>query len=75
MSEATYKAKRKDLDDVIKERRKSLRVTQEQLADLSGVGLRTIKQLETGNGNPRLTTIRKILDVLGLTLYMGVKEN
>ena len=75
MSEATYKAKRKDLVDVIKERRKSLRVTQEQLAGLSGVGLRTIKQLETGNGNPTLNTIKRILDVLGLTLYVGVKEN
>ena len=75
MSEATYKAKRKDLVDVIKERRKSLRVTQEQLAGLSGVGLRTIKQLETGNGNPTLNTIKRMLDVLGLTLYVGVKEN
>ena len=32
----------------IKERREILNVTQETLADLSGVGLRTLKQFESG---------------------------
>ena len=40
----------KSLIKAIKERRAMLRVTQETLADLSGVGLRTLKQFESGKG-------------------------
>ena len=58
----------------IKERREALRVTQETLAELSGVGLRTLKQLESGKGNPTLQTLEKILDVLGMQICLKVKE-
>jgi transcriptional regulator with XRE-family HTH domain len=59
----------------IKERRDDLQVNQESLAKLSGVGLRTIKQFESGKGNPTLGTIQKLADVLGLELCLKVKEN
>ncbi|MCZ2083889.1 MAG: helix-turn-helix transcriptional regulator, partial [Flavobacteriales bacterium] len=52
----------------IKERRKILNVTQETLAEISGVGLRTLKQLESGKGNPTLETLQKICDALGLEI-------
>lgn len=42
------------LIEQIKERRKVLAITQETLADISGVGLRTLKQFESGRGNPTL---------------------
>ena len=58
----------------IKERREILKITQESLADLSGVGLRTIKQLEGGKGNPTLNTLQEIADVLGLELVLQVKR-
>lgn len=58
----------------IKERREALRVTQETLAELSGVGLRTLKQLESGKGNPTLQTLEKILEVLGMQVCLKVKE-
>jgi transcriptional regulator with XRE-family HTH domain len=58
----------------LKERRESLKVTQETLAELSGVGLRTLKQLESGRGNPTLLTLFKIADVLGLELNLQVKK-
>jgi transcriptional regulator with XRE-family HTH domain len=58
----------------IKERREILKITQESLADLSGVGLRTIKQLEGGNGNPTFNTLQEIADVLGLELVLQVKR-
>lgn len=51
-----------------------LKVTQETLAELSGVGLRTLKQLESGKGNPTLNTIQKLADVLGLELCLKVKN-
>jgi transcriptional regulator with XRE-family HTH domain len=57
----------------IKERREVLQVTQETLADLSGVGLRTLKQLESGKGNPTLSTLQKVADVLGMEVCLKIK--
>ena len=62
-----------DLINTIKERRENLQVNQENLAKLSGVGLRTLKQFESGKGNPTLQTIQKIADVLGLEICLKVK--
>jgi transcriptional regulator with XRE-family HTH domain len=58
---------------IIKERRENLNVNQENLAKLSGVGLRTLKQFESGKGNPTLQTIQKLADVLGLEVCLKVK--
>ena len=63
-----------DLIRSIKERREMLRVTQENLAQLSGVGLRTLKQFESGKGNPTLATLQKLADVLGMELILKVKK-
>lgn len=57
----------------IKKRRERLNVTQEILADISGVGLRTIKHFESGKGNPTLNTLQRICDVLGLEIQLKVK--
>lgn len=62
-----------DLINTIKERRENLKVNQENLAKLSGVGLRTLKQFESGKANPTLQTIQKIADVLGLEVCLKVK--
>lgn len=63
-----------ELIKIIKERREVLQVTQETLAELSGVGLRTLKQFESGKGNPTLQTIEKIADVLGLEVSLKIKN-
>jgi transcriptional regulator with XRE-family HTH domain len=57
----------------IKQRRENLKVNQENLAKLSGVGLRTLKQFEGGKGNPTLKTVQKIADALGLEICLKVK--
>lgn len=62
------------LIQVVKSRRESLQVTQELLADLSGVGLRTLKQFEGGKGNPTLNTLQKLADALGLEVALKIKE-
>jgi transcriptional regulator with XRE-family HTH domain len=62
-----------DLIKILKERRESLQVTQETLAEMAGVGLRTLKQIESGSGNPTLSTLTKIADVLGLEIIFQVK--
>ncbi len=64
----------KEIIRVIKERREMLKVTQETLATLSGVGLRTLRQFESGKGNPTLSTLQKLNDVLGLDLVLVVKN-
>ena len=63
-----------ELIKTIKERREVLQVTQETLAELSGVGLRTLKQFESGKGNPTLQTIQKLADVLGLEVCFKIKK-
>ena len=63
-----------NLIQTIKERREMMRVTQETLAELSGVGLRTLKQFESGKGNPTLLTIQKMVDVLGMEVCLQLKK-
>lgn len=63
-----------ELIKIIKDRRAALQVTQEYLAELSGVGLRTLKQFESGKGNPTLQTLQKIADVLGLEVSLQLKN-
>ena len=63
-----------ELIKTIKERREAMQVTQEGLAELAGVGLRTLKQFESGKGNPTLSTLQKISDVLGMELCLKIKN-
>lgn len=62
------------LIEQIKKRRKVLAITQETLAEISGVGLRTLKQFESGNVNPTLETLQKLCDALGLEIKLEVKS-
>ncbi len=63
-----------ELVKLIKERRKVMQVTQKNLAELSGVGLRTLKQFESGKGNPTLLTLHKLADVLGMEICLKIKN-
>ncbi len=61
------------LGERIKGRRKILKIRQEDLAEISGVALRTIVSVERGEGNPSLETLLKIAAVLGMELQLNVK--
>ncbi|MBL7828530.1 MAG: helix-turn-helix transcriptional regulator [Saprospiraceae bacterium] len=63
------------LVETIKQRREMLKVTQETLSELSGVGLRTLKQFESGKGNPTLLTVQKLAHVLGLEITFKLKTS
>jgi DNA-binding XRE family transcriptional regulator len=63
-----------EIKNTIKQRREELMVTQETLAALSGVGLRTLKQFESGKGNATLLTIEKLTDVLGMEICLKLKN-
>ena len=58
----------------IKERRRLLKVTQRQLAAISGVGINTLTKIERNEANPTLDILQKILDTLGLELSITVKK-
>jgi transcriptional regulator with XRE-family HTH domain len=63
-----------ELIKTIKGRREALQVTQEKLAEASGVGLRTLKQFESGKGNPTLLTLQKISNILGMEVCIKIKS-
>ena len=63
-----------NIGNIIKERRALLGISQQDLADFSGVGISTIKDLERGVGNPSLQTLQKMLDVVGMEMVLQVKQ-
>ena len=63
----------KEIGEFIKKRRAILKIQQTDLAEISGVALRTIIIIERGSGNPSLNTLQKLGDVLGLELTLMVK--
>lgn len=62
-----------DYKEIIRERRMLLGLTQQDLADYTGLSVRFIKSVEAGKGNPSIATLGKIADVLGLEIIMRVK--
>lgn len=63
-----------NLREVIKARRKVLGISQQDLAEMSGISLPTVKDIERGLANPSLSTISKLLDVLGLEIVYRVRQ-
>lgn len=52
----------------VKEERKSQKITQTELANLSGVGLNFVSQLEQGKASVQLDKVLLVLETLGLTI-------
>ena len=63
-----------ELKDVLKNRREVLSITQQDLAEMAQLGVATIKDIERGKGNPSLSTLYKILKVLGLEIEYKIKS-
>jgi len=53
------------LSQFIKDRRKQLGLTQPELADRAGVGLRFIRELEQGKETVRLDKVNQVLALFG----------
>lgn len=64
-----------ELGNILRNRRQTLRTTQQTLADMSGVSVRMIKAIEGGYANPSIATLEKILNVLGLQLAIIDKKD
>ena len=51
-----------------------MKVTQQDLADITGISPRTIVNIEQGEGNPSFATLQKIAAALGLEITAVVKK-
>jgi transcriptional regulator with XRE-family HTH domain len=54
----------------IEERRKSLSISQADLAEMSGVSLRTVSAIENDCANPSIEVLSRILSSLGLVISL-----
>ena len=63
-----------DLKEVMKSRRKTLSISQLDLAEMAEVSLATVKDIERGKGNPSLATVNKIIEVLGMEMIFQVRH-
>ena len=61
------------ISDFIKEKRKQLKLTQPDLAERAGVGLRFVRELEQGKLTVRLDKVNQVLALFGSKL--GVIRN
>lgn len=57
-----------EIGAVIRARRVKEKVTLEEMAALTGIGINTLSRLERGVGNTHLTVLLKVLETLGLEL-------
>ena len=53
------------LSDFVKAKRKSVKLTQPELAEKAGVGLRFIRELEQGKETLRLDNVNQVLQLFG----------
>ncbi len=59
---------------IVKDRKEILAINQENLAELSEVGIATLKRFESGKGNITLKNLQKIVDILGLEIRLELKN-
>ncbi len=57
-----------EIGEKIKHRRKFLTITQNDLAEIADISLRSVKKIESGKSNPRFNQLEKVLIALGLSV-------
>ena len=63
-----------DIRRTLKERRQMLGVTQQEIADITALSLRTIIATENEQANPSLSTLQKIASALGMEITAVIKQ-
>ena len=64
-----------ELVDLLRQRRKDLGVTQTDLADFSGLHRKAIGKIESHNADPRLSSILRMSELLGLKILVSTNED
>mgnify|MGYP003294118256 CR=1 FL=1 len=62
------------LQETLKERRKTLSLSQKDLAEMAELSLATVKDIERGKANPSFDTVSRIMDVLGMEIVYRVRR-
>lgn len=63
-----------ELGQIVAKRREDLRLSQADLAEMTGITVKTLYLIEKGLGNPSFQTMQKILDLLGLAMQIDIKK-
>ncbi len=63
-----------NIASIIKEKRKSLKLTQEELSLKSGLGLRLVREIEQGKTSMRVDKVNQVLALFGMELAPAVKQ-
>ncbi len=66
--------KPEEIGAVIRARRVREKVTLEEMAALTGIGINTLSRLERGVGNTQLGVLLKVLDALGLEMSLAPRR-
>lgn len=65
---------KEEIANQLRARRKELRLSQQHLADLAGISPNSLYKIESGEGNPTLEVLLKLMEVLGLEIRVGIKS-
>lgn len=63
-----------ELANFVKEKRKSVQLTQPELAEKAGVGLRFLRELEQGKQSLRLDKVNQVLQLFGYEVGVVMKK-
>jgi transcriptional regulator with XRE-family HTH domain len=74
INDADSKMTNEEIIKIVKERKDVLGINQEYLAELSEIGIATLKRFESGKGNITVNNLQKIADILGLEIKLELKK-
>ncbi|MGB4399651.1 MAG: helix-turn-helix transcriptional regulator [Daejeonella sp.] len=63
------------ISELIRFRRRQLKITQPHLAELADVNVNTIARIERGQANPTFDVLTKIADVLGMEFQLIIRKD
>lgn len=72
--------KQLSLNEFVRTKRKSLKMTQKEMSEKSGVGIRFIRELEKGKQTLKMDKINQVLSLFGyelgpIEIYRGNEES
>ena len=62
------------IGDILRQRRLLLGVSQKDCAELTGLSVHTISDIESGKGNPTLDVLEKLFNCLGLEITVQPRK-
>lgn len=63
-----------DCGKILRDARRRVGVTQEELADVAGVSINSVKLIEQGKMNPTMQMFDLLMDCLGMEISVSIKQ-